>query len=87
MVSPASKFRCVSCGMWLVAPPFRMTVGRIQMVHTLALKQKGLREDEYRLRLGAYGVTTCKDFKRPQFYAFVRDLEKLPDVQPYVRAR
>lgn len=80
MVSPASKFRCVSCGTWLVAPPFRMTVGRIQMVHTLALKQKGLREDEYRLRLGAYGVTTCKDFKRPQFDAFVRDLEKLPDV-------
>lgn len=51
------------------------------MVHALALKQKGLREDEYRLRLGAYGVTTCKDFKRPQFDAFVRDLEKLPDVR------
>lgn len=87
MLSPGSMFRCALCGTWLVKQRFSMTPGRIRLVHALALKQKGLREDEYRLRLGAYGVTTCKDFKRAQFDAFVRDLKKLPDVRPYRRGR
>lgn len=39
----------------------------------------GSDDELYRLRLGAYGVGSCKEFKRQaDFNRFIKDLKKLP---------
>jgi len=69
---------CTSCGTSLIRRRFRMTKGRLAMVHALA-SRKGLDRELYELRLQAYGVASSKDFKRRQFERFVEDLKRLPD--------
>ena len=91
---PARR-QCPRCGFWfdgdttecpqdgtsLVKRRFRMTPSRIRHVHTLALRQKGLTEEEYKLRMQAVtGKTTCKDFRRTHYMRFVADVKKLSDV-------
>jgi len=60
-------------------PRWRMTKLLIQRVHAVARGQKGLSEENYRLRLQAVGAETCKDFTRMQYTVFMRALAKLPD--------
>lgn len=57
-----------------------MTKDKIRLVHALA-RQKGLDREEYEMRLQAYGVASCKDFKRAGFDRFIKDLKTLPDVR------
>lgn len=60
---------------------FRMTSQRLRYVHTLALRQKGLTQEEYELRLKAItGHGSSKDLKRRDFVRLVEDLKRLPDV-------
>ncbi len=73
---------CRQCGTALIKRRFKMTPERIKLVKALAT-DKGLiigSDDElYRLRLGAYGVGSCKEFKRQaDFNRFIKDLKKLP---------
>lgn len=71
----------------MVARRWRMTPGRIKLVKTIAFRQKGLTEEEYRVRLKA--ITTrdsCKQLKRAEFLRFVNDLQRLPDA-PTARVR
>lgn len=71
--------RIECCGILLAQRvPFRMTKLLIRRVHA-AVAKKGLGEEIYRLRLGAVGVATCKDFSRDQYHAFMRALATLPD--------
>lgn len=57
-----------------------MTSQRLRYVHTLALRQKGLTAEEYKLRLKAItGRGSSKDLKRSEFSRFVEDLKLLPD--------
>lgn len=59
--------------------PFRMGAPELKAVHTLAMATKGLDEETYRLRLGAAGVASSKQFTRRQFVDFMRALRALPD--------
>lgn len=68
------------CGIDLTAAaPWRMTPERIRAVHVLAMTTKGLDEETYRLRLGAVGVESCKQFTREQYHTFMGALRDLPD--------
>lgn len=74
------------CGVDLTArrKRFRMTTDMLRLVH-VEVANKGLDEDTYRLRLGAVGVTSSKDFDRPTFKRFMSELAKLPDAPGVVR--
>lgn len=73
--------RAFCCGIDLNARrPWRMTPARVRAVHVVARSRKGLTEDEYRLRLGAVGVTTSLALTREQFRALMEGLRRLPDV-------
>jgi len=56
-----------------------MTKKLVQKVHVVALRQKGLSREDYKLRLRAVGVESCKDFTHKQFSEFMRQLDRLPD--------
>ena len=56
-----------------------MTPKLLQLVHA-TVAQKGLDEETYRLRLGAVGVTSSKEFSRDVFKQFMSELAKLPDM-------
>ena len=56
-----------------------MTLKLIQRVHVVALRQKGLTREDYKLRLNAVGVSSCKEMNQQQYLAFMRDLNRLPD--------
>jgi len=70
---------CGVCMTPLRQKRFHMDKNKISYVHVLALKQKGLTEEEYKLRLNAVGVESCKELKRDNYYKFVDGLRKLPD--------
>lgn len=80
LLRPRKEKQCGSCGTWLVQRRFRMTPGRVKLVHVLA-RQKGLDRELYKLRLQAVGVESCKELKRGTFKQFVDGLKKLPDVR------
>lgn len=65
---------------------FKMTPHLLKMVHA-TVAQKGLDEETYRLRLGAVGVTSSKQFKRDTFSRFMAELSRLPDAPGARRAR
>jgi len=82
---------CPRCGQSTRAPSccgvifafrqrWRMTKLLIQRVHAVAMGQKGLDEEAYRLRLQAVGAESCKQLTRMQYVVFMRALAKLPDV-------
>lgn len=71
--------KCEVCEETLRTKRFSMTKDKIKYVHVLALKQKGLTQEEYKLRLKAVDVTTCKQLKRKTYYEFVNGLRALPD--------
>jgi len=74
---PTSASEC--CGIILSQRVrWRMTKLLIRRVHAIVAK-KGLDEEIYRLRLGAVGVESSKDFTREQYHAFMRALAMLPD--------
>lgn len=76
------------CGIDLRASrPWSMTPDRVRMVHVLARSQKGLTEEEYRLQLGAMGVTSSKQLDRGQFHFFVQRLRSLPDDPCWLKKR
>lgn len=87
--------QCAACGTLFprLRAPWRMTKGKIRLVHALA-RQKGLilecggkLDDEiYRLRLQAVGVASCKALKRDQFNAFMEGANALPDVVGLARS-
>lgn len=83
--APAER-ACTHCMTPLVRPAWRMTQSRVRFVHVLALQQKGLTDEFYRLRLNAVGVASCKELKRAQYAQFVRGLKGLPNA-PGWRAR
>lgn len=58
---------------------WRMSKILVRNVHIVARAQKGMTEEMYKLRLGAVGVESCKDFTREQYYTFMRELAKLPN--------
>ena len=75
--TPTARAEC--CGILLAQRvSWRMTKLLIRRVHA-AVAKKGLNEEIYRLRLGAVGVQTCKDFTRDQYHNFMRALATLPD--------
>lgn len=75
------------CGLDLAAARgFSMTPARIREVHGLRAR-KGLTDEIYRLRLGAVGAESCKEFTRTQFFAFMRTLRELPDSPAWVAKR
>lgn len=65
---------------------FKMTPDLLRMVHT-TVSQKGLDDETYRLRLGAVGVASSKQFDRTTFSRFMAELAKLPDAPSARRAR
>lgn len=68
------------CGIILSRPRrWHMTPDLIRMVHIVALSQKGLPQEMYRLRLRRLGVESSKQFTRRQFQQFMAELERLPD--------
>ena len=82
-VNEGSFTLCKSCGNALVKRRFKMTFDKIKLVKTLA-NRKGLiigGDDElYKLRLGAIGLNSCKDFKKQSdFNLFIKQLKNLPD--------
>ncbi len=65
----------------MVRRRWRMDPARLRLVHALALRQKGLTQEEYKLRLKAItGRESSKDLKRRDFVRFVEDLKRLPDI-------
>ena len=73
---------CPTCGVDLVKRRWKMTRKRIAYVHALALQQKGLTHEEYKLRMQAITTkTTCKDLTRNDYKRFTADLQALPDVR------
>lgn len=75
------------CGLDLAtARRWSMTTARIRMLHILARSRKGLTEEEYRLRLSAIGIDSCRQLDRTQFDAMVAGLTALPDT-PLWKAR
>lgn len=76
------------CGVDLTArrTRFRMTPDLLRLVHATAAR-KGLDDETYRLRLGAVGVESSKQFNRAAFKAFMSGLAALPDVPSARRAR
>lgn len=77
-----TTYKTWCCGIDLSArTPWRMTKDRIRAVHMVARGRKGLTEEQYRLRLGAVGVTTSLALSREQFNDFMRGLRALPDVK------
>ena len=74
------------CGVDLSArrKRFRMTTDMLRLVH-VEVANKGLDEETYRLRLGAVGVSSSKDFDRGTFKRFMSELAKLPDAPGVVR--
>ena len=58
---------------------FRMTNDLKRLVH-VTVARKGLDDEAYRLRLGALGVASCKDFDRETFKRFMAGMSSLPDV-------
>lgn len=76
------------CGIDLsAARPWQMTADRVRMIHLLARSQKGLTEEEYRLRLGAMGVDSSKQLSRSQFHFFVQRLRALHDAPRWLEKR
>lgn len=77
----AATFTGWHCGLDLSAPTAGWRMGRreLRAVHVLALVVKGLDEETYRLRLGAVGVDSSKQFSRRQFFDFMAGLRTLPD--------
>lgn len=76
------------CGIELAAKRrqrWRMSSLLVRQVHAVARRQKGLDEETYRLRLGAVGVESCKQFTRLQYKGFMHELAKLPDAFPQRR--
>lgn len=68
------------CGIDLLAGKrWRMTADRVRMVHVLARSRKGLTDEEYRLRLGAVGVTTSLKLSREQYHRLLVGLRALTD--------
>ena len=65
---------------------FKMTPELLRMVHA-TVSRKGLDEETYRLRLGAVGVASSKQFNRGTFSRFMAELAKLPDAPAAKRAR
>lgn len=65
---------------------FTMTNDLKRLVH-VAVARKGLDDATYRLRLGALGVASCKDFDRDMFKRFMAELSALPDAPDARRAR
>lgn len=77
------------CGLMLAArrrQRWKMSAGLVRQVHTIARKQKGLDEETYRMRLGAVGVVSCKDFTKQQYRVFMGALARLPDARVIRRA-
>jgi hypothetical protein len=58
-----------------------MTQKIIKRVHVVALRKKGLTREDYKLRLNAVGVESCKEMTQQQYSEFMRQLARLPDVQ------
>lgn len=73
--------RCRRCMTQITATPWRMDKVRIQALHVLALKQKGLDYETYKLNLGAVGVATCKALNQSQYSELIERFRRLPDVQ------
>lgn len=63
---------------------WRMTRDWVRLVHVLARARKGLTEEQYRLRLGAVGVTTSLALSRDQFHQLLVGLRALPDCQRWI---
>lgn len=75
-------------GMSVRPSRWKMSPSMVRQVHAIARRQKGLNEETYRMRLGAVGVESSKDFTRRQYHDFMRGLTKLPDAnQPLTRMR
>ena len=64
-----------------------MTPDKVRMVHVLARARKGLTEDEYRLRLKAVNVDSCKQLDREAFRTLVDGLNRLPDAPAWSAKR
>ncbi|ODV25942.1 MAG: hypothetical protein ABT19_03245 [Rhodanobacter sp. SCN 68-63] len=90
--------RCPRCGTTTEQPwccgvdlhalaPWQMTPERVRIVHVLARSQKGLSEEQYRLQLGALGVSSSRMMSRAQFYAFVQRMRSLPDSPKWTARR
>lgn len=63
---------------------WHMTTDRVRMIHVLARARKGLTDEEYRLRLGAVGVTTSLRLSRDQFHRLLIGLRALPDAPRWI---
>lgn len=73
------------CGLDLsVRKRWRMTKDHVRLVHVLARSRKGLTEEEYRMRLGAVGVTTSLALSRKQFHQLLAGLRALPDCPSFL---
>ncbi len=70
---------CRSCRVPLRPKRFHMNKRRTRWVHIYFLSRKGLTYHEYKLRLQAVGVDTCKDLNREQYARLFREGRKLPD--------
>ncbi len=77
--------QCARCGTYLYSKrhnkPWLLTPKMIQRIHVVAMKQKGLSREEYKLRLGAVGVGSCKELNETQYTKFMKALASLPDAQ------
>lgn len=80
-VSPGSAKACEDCGTPLVKKRFKMANWRISKVHAIALKQKGLSYEEYKIVLESIGIESCKDMKERHYNEFMRRMDNLPDAR------
>ena len=80
------RSQCARCGTYLYSKPnnrpWLLTPKMIKRIHVVAMRQKGLSREAYKLRLGAVGVGSCKELTEQQYLKFMKALASLPDAQP-----
>lgn len=80
-INPGREKECQDCHAPLVKKRFAMTHARIKQVHTIAMRQKGLSYDDYKIILKSIGIESSADMKEKHYNEFMRRMNKLPDAR------